>query len=68
MSRELSDQVANANDGITTFHPYRLHGLAARLLRSSNALYNKIDYRDGGSFAEPGTTHHAGFVFVVSKS
>lgn len=43
------------------FHPHPMHGLKARLLAVSNALYNRIDYRDGGSFAEPHTSRHAGW-------
>lgn len=69
MSRELADAVALANDAANQtlprwrsgFIPRRVDGLAARLLAASNALYNRIDYRDGGSFAEPGTTRHAGW-------
>ena len=38
----------------------RLTGLAARLLSASNALYDRVDYSSGGSFAEVGTTRHWG--------
>lgn len=65
MSREQADAVALATDRkplpqwASGFTPHRLYGLAARLLARSNAVYDKVDYRDGGSFAEPGTTKHA---------
>ena len=41
------------------FRPYRLTGLAARCLASSNAITDKVDWCGGGSFAEVGTTRHA---------
>ncbi len=41
--------------------PHRLSGLSLRLMKASNALYNRIDYRDGGTFAEPFTTRHTGW-------
>lgn len=72
MSRAAADAVALAADGVdrgvalidrpsglkTQFAPHRLRGLAARCLASSNAVYDKIDYCDGGSFAEVGASRH----------
>lgn len=73
MSRAAADAVALAADGAdncavlihrtlglkSKFVPHRLRGLAARCLASSNAVYDKIDYCDGGSFAEVGASRHA---------
>lgn len=69
MSRRASDAVALARDGVDkpdrlpqrSLIPHRLYGLPARLLARSNAVYDKVDYRDGGSFAEPHTSRHAGW-------
>ena len=70
MSRIASDAVALANDRHVHFQfaqyrpafvPHRVTGLSARLMAASNALYNRIDYRDGGTFAEVGQTRHAGW-------
>ena len=42
------------------FDPRRpISPLGKRLLASSNALYDRVDYGSGGTFAEPGTTRHA---------
>lgn len=69
MSRILSDHVALARDNVDkpdrfpqrNLTPSRLFGHAARLLARSNAVYGKVDYRDGGSLAEPHTSRHAGW-------
>lgn len=70
MSRIASDAVALARDGVdkpgwrTLFVPHRVTGLAARLMAASNAMYDRIDYRDSGSFSEVGATRH----YIARKS
>ena len=69
MSITQSDAVALAVDNpwggrwrtlACDFIPRRItNPLALRLLSASNALYDRVDYSCGGSFAEPGTTRHA---------
>lgn len=69
MTAAAADSVALAVDGVDkpdrlpqrNIVPHRLYGLAARLLARSNAVYDKVDYRDSGSFSEVGATRHAGW-------
>lgn len=54
-------RLGKGNAGSGTGKPRRLYGLAARLLARPNAVYDKVDYRDSGSFSEVEATRHAGW-------